>query len=28
VDPLYYDENTLGGSITIAGGSYLDVPLR
>lgn len=28
VDPLYYDENAPGSSITIAGGSYLDVPLR
>jgi predicted acyl esterase len=27
VDPLYYDENAPGGSVTIAGGSYLDVPL-
>lgn len=28
VDPLYYDENADGGSVTIAAGSYLDVPLR
>jgi predicted acyl esterase len=28
VDPLYYDENAAGGSITIAGGSYLDLPTR
>ncbi|MEU7906471.1 CocE/NonD family hydrolase [Actinoplanes sp. NPDC049118] len=28
VDPLYYDENASGDSVTIAGGSYLDVPLR
>nr|BFE73175.1 hypothetical protein GCM10020092_064760 [Actinoplanes digitatis] len=28
VDPLYYDENASGGSVTIAAGSYLDVPLR
>ena len=28
VDPLYYDENAPGDSITIGGGSYLDVPLR
>lgn len=28
VDPLYYDENAPNGSITIGGGSYLDVPLR
>ncbi|GAB3150692.1 CocE/NonD family hydrolase [Micromonospora sonneratiae] len=27
VDPLYYDENAAGGTITIGGGSYLDVPL-
>ncbi|GAA3455863.1 CocE/NonD family hydrolase [Dactylosporangium matsuzakiense] len=27
-DPLYYDENTLGGSVTIAAGSYVDVPIR
>ncbi|MEV6926292.1 CocE/NonD family hydrolase [Dactylosporangium sp. NPDC051485] len=27
-DPLYYDENTLGGSVTVAGGSYVDVPIR
>lgn len=27
-DPLYYDENTAGDTIGIAGGSYLDVPLR
>ncbi|WP_436521526.1 CocE/NonD family hydrolase [Actinoplanes sp. HUAS TT8] len=28
VDPLYYDENPSGASITIAGGSYVDVPIR
>ncbi|MEV6300680.1 CocE/NonD family hydrolase [Actinoplanes sp. NPDC051861] len=28
VDPLYYDENTSGDSVTIGGGSYVDVPLR
>lgn len=28
VDPLYYDANTFGGSVTVAGGSYVDVPLR
>ncbi|NJC66593.1 acyl esterase [Planosporangium flavigriseum] len=28
VDPLYFDENAPLGSITIAGGSYLDVPLK
>jgi predicted acyl esterase len=28
VDPLYYDENAPNGSITIGGGSYLDIPLR
>jgi predicted acyl esterase len=28
VDPLYYDENAAGGSVTIGGGSYLDVPLK
>ncbi|GAA3340686.1 CocE/NonD family hydrolase [Amorphoplanes nipponensis] len=28
VDPLYYDENAPNGSVTIGGGSYLDVPLR
>jgi len=27
-DPLYYEENAPNGSITIAGGSYVDVPLR
>ena len=27
VDPLYYDENS-GESITIAGGSYIDVPVQ
>ncbi|WIM98342.1 CocE/NonD family hydrolase [Actinoplanes oblitus] len=26
-DPLYYDENAPGDSITVTGGSYLDVPL-
>ncbi|WP_327011354.1 prolyl oligopeptidase family serine peptidase [Dactylosporangium sp. NBC_01737] len=28
VDPLYYDANAPGGSVTVAGGSYVDVPLR
>jgi hypothetical protein len=28
VDPLYYDENKSGDSITIGGGSYVDVPIR
>jgi predicted acyl esterase len=28
VDPLYYDENAPNGTVTIAGGSYVDVPLR
>ncbi|MCY1140074.1 prolyl oligopeptidase family serine peptidase [Actinoplanes sp. Pm04-4] len=28
VDPLYYDANEPGRSITIAGGSYLDLPTR
>jgi predicted acyl esterase len=28
VDPLYYDANPAGASVTIAGGSYLDVPVR
>jgi predicted acyl esterase len=28
VDPLYYDENQPGGAVTVAGGSYVDVPLR
>jgi predicted acyl esterase len=28
VDPLYYDENAAGDSITIGGGSFLDVPMR
>jgi predicted acyl esterase len=28
VDPLYYEENAPNGSITIGGGSYLDVPLK
>jgi hypothetical protein len=27
-DPLYYDENKSGDSITIGGGSYVDVPIR
>jgi hypothetical protein len=26
-DPLYYDENS-GGTITIGGGSYVDVPVK
>lgn len=28
VDPLYYDENAPGASITITDGSYLDIPLK
>ncbi|MEU4161431.1 CocE/NonD family hydrolase [Actinoplanes sp. NPDC026670] len=28
VDPLYYDENESGDSITIGGGSYVDVPIQ
>jgi hypothetical protein len=28
VDPLYYDANAGGDTITIAGGSYLDLPIR
>ena len=28
VDPLYYDENAPNGSVTVTGGSYLDLPLR
>ncbi|MFI7541997.1 CocE/NonD family hydrolase [Actinoplanes sp. NPDC049599] len=28
VDPLYYEENAPDGSITIGGGSYLDLPLK
>jgi predicted acyl esterase len=28
VDPLYFEENASPGSITIAGGSYVDVPVR
>jgi predicted acyl esterase len=28
VDPLYYDENASGGSVTVTGGSYVDVPVR
>ena len=28
VDPLYFDENAPNGEITMAGGSYLDVPVR
>lgn len=27
-DPLYYDENESGASITIGGGSFLDVPIH
>lgn len=27
VDPLYYDANEGGGTVTIAGGSYLDLPI-
>ena len=27
-DPLYYDANAAGDSITVAGGSYLDLPIR
>ncbi|MEV0133133.1 CocE/NonD family hydrolase [Dactylosporangium sp. NPDC050688] len=28
VDPLYYDANAPGGTVTVAGGSYVDVPVR
>jgi predicted acyl esterase len=28
VDPLYYDENAPDNTVTIGGGSYLDVPLK
>lgn len=28
VDPLFYDANTAGGSVTVSGGSYLDVPVK
>jgi predicted acyl esterase len=28
VDPLYYDANAAGASVTVAGGSYVDVPVR
>jgi predicted acyl esterase len=28
VDPLYYDENAPNGSVTVSGGSYLDLPLK
>ena len=28
VDPLYYDANAAGGTVTVAGGSYVDVPVR
>jgi predicted acyl esterase len=28
VDPLYFEENAFGGSITITGGSYVDIPVR
>lgn len=28
VDPLYYDENAPNDSMTIGGGSYLDIPLK
>jgi predicted acyl esterase len=28
VDPLYFEENASPGSVTIAGGSYVDVPVR
>ena len=28
VDPLYYDENAFGRTVTITGGSYLDLPVR
>ena len=28
VDPLYYDANASGDTITVAGGSYVDVPTR
>ncbi|WP_433219631.1 CocE/NonD family hydrolase [Dactylosporangium sp. CS-047395] len=27
-DPLYYDANTFGAAVTVAGGSYVDVPIR
>jgi predicted acyl esterase len=27
-DPLYYDANSLGAAVTVAGGSYVDVPIR
>ena len=28
VDPLYYDANTAGTSVTITGGSYVDIPVK
>lgn len=28
VDPLYYDENASSASVTVTGGSYVDVPVR
>jgi predicted acyl esterase len=28
VDPLYYDENAPNGTVTVSGGSYVDVPMR
>lgn len=28
VDPLYYDENAPDDTVTIGGGSYLDLPLK
>jgi hypothetical protein len=28
VDPLYFEENAPNGTITIAGGSYVDIPVR
>ena len=27
VDPLYYDENAPNGTITVTGGSYVDIPV-
>jgi hypothetical protein len=28
LDPLYYEENAGGGWVTVAGGSYADIPLK
>ena len=28
VDPLYFEENASNGAVTIAGGSYVDIPAR